>query len=577
MVLVEAVLVRTKAVWIVLLSNTLMHLVDFGYIEQLLSSNGTLIASSVLVGVTFLSYPFLDWLADVFVSRYSVVKCSPCVSAVGYCFTVAGLCMLVQDKDEHEIAWILVFMGAVLIAIGNGLFESNALQFGLDQLMDSPSDHLSAFIHWFFWAQSFVRVITDFPYVAWLGSYASTASTDYCLSVDDLRDSSRLLMLVFVLGMFLCMCGTFLLLHRNRSHLYIQPTRRNPIKKVYLVLKYAWNHTIPERRSAFTYWESDVPARIDLGKSKYGGPFSNEDVEDTKTFLALLLVIGSQFGMEIDREDYLTIMYLIRSGFCPSISVYLVAAESSTFVLHVTIVIGVPFYRLFLVPFFWRRLPRMMRRMWLGLVCTLIQVSVYFSLTVVASVHRHGDYEKVDYAFARQCFLNRTFSLQNGSCVPPSPSTCADGMFGWVVFAQFLNGLVFLFVFVTTMEFLCAQAPHYIQGMLIGLWYSVSSLKYLFVGIGYELQADSMSFTVLSGVKVAMVMVSLVMYSCVSKRYRYRERDEAVNFQVMIEDQYEREIERALFHNRQEERHLFASLEGENSGYQSFHSRSAMQ
>ena len=126
------------------------------------------------------------------------------------------------------------------------------------------------------------------------------------------------------------------------------------------------------------------------------------------------------------------------------------------------------------------------------------------------------------------------------------------------------------------MEFLCAQAPHYMQGMLIGLWYSVMSRNFFFVGIGYELQADSVNFTVLLGVKVAMVMVSLVMYSCVSKRYRYRERDEAVNFQVMIKDQYEREIERALFHDRQEERHLFASMEEKNSGYQSFHSCSVM-
>ena len=73
-----------------------------------------------------------------------------------------------------------------------------------------------------------------------------------------------------------------------------------------------------------------------------------------------------------------------------------------------------------------------------------------------------------------------------------------------------------------------------------------------------------------------MVVVSLVMYSCVFKRYRYRERDEAVNFQVMIEDQYESEIERALFHDRQEERHLFASLDKKISGYQSFHSRFLM-
>ena len=48
------------------------------------------------------------------------------------------------------------------------------------------------------------------------------------------------------------------------------------------VLKYSWNHKVPEHRSAFTYWEEDIPRRIDLGKNKYGGPFTNEEVEDTQ-------------------------------------------------------------------------------------------------------------------------------------------------------------------------------------------------------------------------------------------------------------------------------------------------------
>ena len=570
MVIVEQVLLRTKAVWIILLSNTLVHLMDVGYIEQLLAVNGSLVLSCTLIGVTFLAYPILGWLTDIFFSRYSVLKCGPCVGAIGFCLGVVGMSVLVQDKNALETGWIIAFVGLVLVVIGNGLFESNALQFGLDQLMDSPSDHLSAFIHWFFWVESFVQTITDLPYVVWLGWYASTASAGYCLSDDDLRDKSRLEILASILGMFLCMCATFLILHQNRSHLYIQPTRRNPIKKVYLVLKYAWNHTVPERRSAFTYWESDVPARIDLGKHKYGGPFSNEDVEDTKTLLALLLVIVSLFGMEIDREDFLTVTHLIQSGLCPSTTLFLAAAESSTYVFHLTIIVGVPFYRFFLLPFFWRNLPRMMRRMWLGLVCVLLQVCVYFILTVIASVNPQGDYEQMNFA-TRQCFLSHTFSMQNGSCVAPSPSTSVDGIFGWVLLAQFLNGLSYLLVFVTTMEFLCAQAPHYIQGMLIGLWYSATALKYLLTGIGFELLAHSTGFAIFAGVKVAMATISLMMYSFVSKRYHYRERDEAVNFQVMIEDQYEREIRQALFHERQEERHLFESVE-ENSSYQSFHS-----
>ena len=80
-------------------------------------------------------------------------------------------------------------------------------------------------------------------------------------------------------------------LYKFKRHLTIEPAGHNSYTMVYKVLKYAWQHKCPERRSAFTYWEEDIPPRIDLGKSKYGGSFSTEEVEDVKTFLLLLLML----------------------------------------------------------------------------------------------------------------------------------------------------------------------------------------------------------------------------------------------------------------------------------------------
>ena len=57
---------------------------------------------------------------------------------------------------------------------------------------------------------------------------------------------------------------------------------------MYQVLKYAIKTKQPQHRSAFSYCEDDLPSRIDFGKSKYGGPFTTEQVEDVKTFLRLI-------------------------------------------------------------------------------------------------------------------------------------------------------------------------------------------------------------------------------------------------------------------------------------------------
>ena len=71
----------------------------------------------------------------------------------------------------------------------------------------------------------------------------------------------------------------------------MEPKTQNPFKLVYNVLKYAINNKYPRQRSAFTYCENDPPSRIDLGKNKYGGPFTIEQVEDVKTLFRTLLVI----------------------------------------------------------------------------------------------------------------------------------------------------------------------------------------------------------------------------------------------------------------------------------------------
>ena len=80
----------------------------------------------------------------------------------------------------------------------------------------------------------------------------------------------------------------------RRPHLFNADTIRvNPYKLVYRVTRFAWQHRIPIRRSAFTYCEDDPPSRLDLGKSKYGGPFTTEEVEDVKVFYQVLKILVS--------------------------------------------------------------------------------------------------------------------------------------------------------------------------------------------------------------------------------------------------------------------------------------------
>ena len=149
-----------------------------------------------------------------------------------------------------------------------------------------------------------------------------------------------------------------------KKHLNIDQIGSSPWTLVYQVLKYAWQHKCPERRSAFTYWEEDIPPRIDLGKSKYGGPFTTEEVEDTKTFLSILLLLFPLLGSQLSGSGYSVVNQLVKLH-CPPYWMTMIGDPMTLSVL--VVVIGIPVYQCVLLPRIHKYLPNMLKRMGFGL------------------------------------------------------------------------------------------------------------------------------------------------------------------------------------------------------------------
>ena len=55
----------------------------------------------------------------------------------------------------------------------------------------------------------------------------------------------------------------------------------------------------------------------------------------------------------------------------------------------------------------------------------------------------------------------------------------------------------------------------------------------------------------LSGIKCGLILLSLLVYCCVAKWYRYRVRDEVVPVYLMIEERHEREIQQREEYERE--------------------------
>ena len=178
----------------------------------------------------------------------------------------------------------------------------------------------------------------------------------------------------FVAILGLAAIGSLVLLNKSKHHLYILRAGLNPFKNIYKVLKYSWNHKVPEHRSAFTYWEEDIPRRIDLGKSKYGGSFTNEEVEDTKTFLRILPLLLCLFGYHLAGDGYSAPDQLQRTS-CPSLPVLLQIVFNPLHMSTLVVVVGIPLYRLIINKCSrYIKKVRMLTKMWMGLYLSLVQV-----------------------------------------------------------------------------------------------------------------------------------------------------------------------------------------------------------
>ena len=94
----------------------------------------------------------------------------------------------------------------------------------------------------------------------------------------------------------------------------------------------------------------------------------------------------------------------------------------------------------------------------------------------------------------------------------------------------------------TALEFICAQSPRTLQGLLIGLWYAMFSINYLIMSNVDTSLLRSSYFYIYQGLRMLAMLVSVVFFSCVARCYKYRVRDDVVPEQWLIEDVIERRM-----------------------------------
>ena len=131
-------------------------------------------------------------------------------------------------------------------------------------------------------------------------------------------------------------------------------------------------------------------------------------------------------------------------------------------------------------------------------------------------------------------------------------------MFLWSTFTlgyYTIRGFSFIFVYPISLEFTVAQSPVHMRGVMVGLWYATTwgidylintTLKFTF---NCESQYICTSFYYYI-TKSVLVLIILIVFVILAKRYKYCVRENEVNIVQIVDDHYQRYMEQEEQYNK---------------------------
>ena len=495
----------------------------------------TYLASVLLL----LLYPFAGFTADVCCGRYRAVIISLCFLVGGLaCLALTAVLLFSQvitnpfsDNDRidrnSEAFFVLSGSGLLLLIPGLSGYQANFIQLGLDQLLEAPSEYLGLFIHWVEWF-TVLGLCLMVPIFYLLSTCQRVIYIHHTvLSLAPLFFITLLLVLIFS-------CW-------KRRWFYSEPGQNNPYKMVVKVLNFARRHKYPLQRSAFTYADDEEPSRIDYAKERYGGPFTTQQVEDVKTFLRILtvlLVLGPTFFLEIPM-GLISHVYTNHTGKYtpPNKCDWKLLFQDLEMLRNLAAVVIFPIYIWFIYSVLRRCIPKILIRIWMGELSLVAGTIAMFLIDVSGHAKIYKNHHTAAACMFIEDHYNHTYNLNLPWAVNLIPALLMQG------------GL--MLVITTSFEFISAQSPHSMKGLLIGLLYAIRG-TFSFMGaisiLPFSVKAiwadhymkkhppaiANCGFGYLL-LNCTVGLIGLVLFTVAAKRYRYRERDDPPYNQMTVE------------------------------------------
>ena len=221
------------------------------------------------------------WVAESWLGRYRAIAVGLVLSLATTLTLQAAFVMLQLDLTPIPV-FILIVAGLVIGTLGLGSFYSIMLPFALDQMIGASAEDISAAVQWYCW---------EFDVSLFLKHVLQ------CVPIPDQLQYLDILPVIFLTLATLCLSVVLIMDCLYHKWLDTNNKTGNPIKLIFQVLNYARKNKYPRLRSALTYIDEEHPSRLDFGKHKFGGPFTEEEVEDVKTIFSLMPPLFSAIGV----------------------------------------------------------------------------------------------------------------------------------------------------------------------------------------------------------------------------------------------------------------------------------------
>ena len=397
-------------------------------------------------------------------------------------------------------------------------FDVLILCFVADQLIEQSckSDHFSSFAWWFAWSTNLGTLITEISTCF----FKDSKNYEICAS------SAHLASLIIII-----MSALFIRRWTTRYDF-----SENPLKLILNVLRFAVKNKHPLNRSALTYWE-EAPSRINFGKTKYGGPFLEKDVESVKTFFRLIPLIAVVVMIFFP--------YQILGRFTENMSLKNCLLFGAYTVEYAVVIATVPIYQFIIKRYCFTQIRMsILRRTGIGIALMVLGKLGYVILELSRSIPVYVNYNKT------LCLLQSTPNVTISHDLISNESYLY-----YYMIPKCINSLGFLLTIVGSFEFVFAQAPHSMRGLLLGLWFSIGGIYEIagwtmikpFKAVGEYLVPSCELYILI--MNFLFMLLSLILFTILSKWYKFHSHEDVFNAHHIAEAHYENEFNRRDQHN----------------------------